>query len=172
MERRGFKGANRAKGVQGFIKRPVDVRFWEMVDKRGPEECWPWLGATRRGYGKFTHRDAQRMAHRVAWELANGGIPPKELDVCHRCDNPPCCNPAHLFLGTESDNLRDCVAKGRNVTQRGEEHPAHKLTEDQVRELRRRAANGEPVARLAKGLGIAQATARRIVLRRMWKHVG
>lgn len=94
--------------------RPVEGRFWPRLDQSGgPEACWPWTGSrTRTGYGKCSVDGRHVAAHRLAWQLTNGPIP-DGLHVLHRCDNPPCCNPGHLFLGTHTDNVRDMLAKGR-----------------------------------------------------------
>jgi hypothetical protein len=101
------------------MRKALAERFWEKVDKGGPEHpvlktrCWIWVACrTDEGYGRIIIRGWVAKAHRVAWELANGPIRAGLL-VCHRCDNPPCCNPAHLFEGTGLDNSRDMVAKGR-----------------------------------------------------------
>lgn len=98
---------------------PLEKRFSSKVDRSGgPAACWPWKGAwrTEKGYGRIL-KDRRKgralRAHRVAWELAHGPIP-LGLCVCHACDNPPCCNPAHLFLGTMLDNNRDRDAKDRH----------------------------------------------------------
>lgn len=92
------------------------TRFWSKVDRRGPEECWEWkCGRGDFGYGAFSIKHRNRGAHRVAWVLSNGPIP-RGMWVCHSCDNPPCCNPAHLFLGTHQDNEDDKTAKGRRPT--------------------------------------------------------
>ncbi len=90
-------------------------RFWSKVDKRGPSECWNWTASTMsQGYGCFQHHRTRRASSRWAWIFIHGEIADRCMYVCHRCDNPSCCNPAHLFLGTQGDNLRDAYAKGRH----------------------------------------------------------
>ena len=123
------------------------ARFWDKVDRRGPGDCWPWKAKTKYGpYGGDSICFGERMtAHRVAWILANGSMPPvpsgqKMWVVMHKCDNPPCCNPAHLQLGTFSDNNRDMYAKGRQGNRNlpvGSDHGMSKLTEEQVIEIRK-----------------------------------
>ncbi len=97
---------------------PLKERMDAAVDKSGGSDaCWAWTKGRnfrRGGYGKIKIRGKDRGAHRVAWELENGPIPEGML-VCHRCDNPPCCNPSHLFLGSHADNNHDRDAKGRHV---------------------------------------------------------
>lgn len=104
--------ANPSTTVKPERHRPAPVdRFWARVDKSG--ECWVWTGAALpAGYGRWKGAHRLVYAHRFSWELANGPIPDGML-VCHRCDNPPCVRPDHLFLGTPTDNIRDMNAKGR-----------------------------------------------------------
>jgi hypothetical protein len=109
------------KGVVGETPEQFSAAFWAKVDdSAGPDACWPWTGALFRpgprgygmNYGRIKRNRRTLHAHRVAWELAHG--PTGELFVLHKCDNPPCCNPAHLFLGTAADNMADKVRKGRH----------------------------------------------------------
>jgi hypothetical protein len=96
--------------------QPLVERFWARV-RKGPE-CWEFAGPTRKGYGQLGVGSGRHIsAHRISWELANGPIP-DGMQVLHTCDNPPCVNPAHLFLGTHQDNMDDMVAKGRGANAR------------------------------------------------------
>lgn len=97
-------------------KQPIHERFWARVDRSaGPDACWPWtLGRQAAGYGKCKRDGRTVLAHRLAYELVHGAVP-AGLIVRHRCDNPPCCNPAHLESGTPKDNTRDMDSRGRRV---------------------------------------------------------
>jgi hypothetical protein len=88
-------------------------RFWAKVDQRGPDECWPWLASTnQQGYGQINIDGRPHLSSRVALELTQGPLAPG-LSACHHCDNPPCCNPAHLYAGTKADNMNDYLERGR-----------------------------------------------------------
>lgn len=107
----GYRGGN--GGAQAIAER-----FWPKVNAGSPEECWLWNAARdSHGYGQLRITGGHLQAHRVSYELAIGQIPPG-LHVRHRCDNPPCVNPLHLEVGTQSDNMRDCVERGRHGSQR------------------------------------------------------
>jgi hypothetical protein len=97
-----------------------EVRFWAKIAKGGPADCWPWTACiNNKGYGFFGHPVGLFLAHRVAYAIANNGLP-QNACVCHHCDNPLCCNPAHLWLGTLADNNHDMARKGRAAT--GDRH--------------------------------------------------
>lgn len=179
---------------------PLEQRFWTNVQKS--DECWIWTGLTDNdGYGLVWGGPSvgqSLRAHRVAYEMTYGPIP-QGMVVCHRCDNPPCIRPDHLFLGTVADNNADAQSKGRLATgersglhthperrsfgdangsrrfperlRRGEAVTNSKLTEAQVVEIRARYANGESQTSIARAFGIAPTNVARIVKREGWKHV-
>lgn len=103
-----------------LLDEKAEKRFWKNVDRRGEDECWEWRRCcTEGGYGQFNLNKRMEIASRVAWTIANGLIP--ELFeglptfICHKCGNPKCCNPGHLFLGNPKINLKDSSIKGRQV---------------------------------------------------------
>jgi len=148
----------------------LSTRFWRKVDRRAREGCWPWLGyTTPRGYGRMW-AGRPRFAHRVSWELHHGPIPEGRL-VCHHCDNPPCCNPAHLFLGTFKDNSDDMDRKGRRNVLCGEQSPRAKLTAATVLAIRARRSAGEAADALATEYGITRHYLLSIVRGDRWRRI-
>lgn len=142
----------------------LEAEFWSRVDRSaGPGACWPWKGYSshQAGYGRLVWRRHLYHAHRLAHEVAHGPIPAR-LYVLHSCDNPPCCNPDHLSVGTNQDNLRDAAAKGRTARANA------LLTWDSVAEIRRRAASGETGQSLATAFGISKSAACRVINGTTW----
>ena len=171
--------------------KPVDaVPFlWQHVDRNGPVPshrpelgpCWVWTGRRlRRGYGMIAQGAGKYvLTHRLSYALAYGPIPDGLL-VCHHCDNPSCVNPPHLFAGTHADNMADMAAKGRRRDGprirrdgyvRGESHPAAKLTEPQVREIRALVDAGSSRHELAARFGVSRQMVRKIANRQAWTHL-
>lgn len=144
------------------------TRFWAKVDRRSLFDCWPWTGAKEGlGYGVVRRASGVFKAHRRAYELAVGPIP-DGLIVRHICDNPPCCNPSHLAIGTHADNVADKVSRGRQA--RGEGNGRAVLSIEDVRAIRDRAPS-ETVAALAREYRVDRRTITYIVQRVNWKHV-
>lgn len=157
----------------------VDKRFWSKVDIRGADECWPWLAAFRgaeekQRYGAFWLDGRHQPANRVALELS-GVVVPDEMCACHRCDFPPCCNPAHLFVGSGQENTADKVAKDRQVM--GARVHTSKLTAEDVLAIRSHRPEG--ARRLQAGIsqllvakyGISATHISDILAKRTWRSV-
>ncbi len=157
----------------GRGRLPNTIRtFWCRVNKNGPihpvlgTACWVWTGRRDRdGYGRFCIGRMTKAAHRVAWEDANGVIGP-DLGALHHCDNRGLCNPSHMFLGNNTVNHADCVAKKRHPA--GERHGRAKLTEDAVREIR---TSTESHRVLADRFGVSRSMVGQAKRGLFWKHV-
>lgn len=160
--------------------------FWRRVDSSENDRCWPWLGARKpTGYGFLSFQRKYWRAHRLAWFLTHGSIPAGQ-HVLHRCDNPPCCNPAHLWLGTHADNMRDRSAKGRQArkqpsliaaqkewaqSHRGERHFNAKLRDADIPFIRARIAAGERFTTIAADYPVSRFTIGLIARRRRYSHI-
>lgn len=163
--------------------------FWQRVDKSG--DCWLWTGAISNGtYGKTNFAGKQYGAHQLAWILTNGEIP-QGLFVCHKCDNPRCVNPDHLWLDTPKNNTHDMIRKARksNVrpapqrgdnhwsrkhpewVRRGVKHHKAKLTEEQVKLVRSKVAQGQTMLSVARDFNVHVSLVSLIVKRKIWTHV-
>ncbi len=151
-------------GLHGRALR-LSARFWPKVDWREANECWPWMGArNRNGYGRFglARGRSPALSHRIAWQLANEKEIPQGMFVCHRCDNPPCCNPAHLFLADHGGNMADMTRKGRSCI--GERNGRAKLTADEETEIRERyLKSGKSMKVVGLQFGVHASTVHRIV---------
>jgi hypothetical protein len=172
----------------------LPARFWVKVNPAGPMpehcleigQCWVWTGACNSdGYGQFKAASRMAGAHRHLYAALLAPLP-DGLHVCHRCDNPPCVRPGHLFTGTPADNAADRERKGRNnpprgerhgrythpeQTARGEGHGSAKLNTTKVLEIRRLASEGLTKAAIARQFGVSQALVGYIIRREIWAHV-
>jgi len=135
-------------------------KFWGNVQKTA-SGCWEWLGNKRNGYGRVGYKGKLHTCTRVAWEWVNGKIP-EGMFICHKCDNPPCINPEHLFLGNRTQNIRDCFAKGRNKSVLGTKNPNSKLTEENIRKILSCSLSSFEKERLASEFNVNKETIRRI----------
>lgn len=160
-----WKALNRLGVDTTAVRESPEVRFWRFVQKRGPDDCWTWAGATYDfGYGAFSVDGKPMAAHRFSYILHNGGIPEATPKVCHTCDNPACVNPAHLYAGTLKTNGRDMAERERSRTT--------KLTASQVDDIRRRyEAGGVTQDALATEYDTTQTNISEIVRRTHWKHL-
>lgn len=175
-------GWNRVMG-----ERNGEVRFWLGV-RSSKDGCWEWQRCrTPQGYGQVAVDRVRWIAHRYSWHLHFGPIP-RGLFVCHRCDNPPCVNPAHLFLGTHQDNMRDMAEKGRAARSKGRPHgpsgvrtnfhshvgtknPNGRLTEEAAKQIISRLATGELYTAIAADFPISHWAVAKIAQGRSWTHL-
>ena len=158
--------------IRRYRDMPIAERFWRRVKRGAQTECWEWQGGMfSDGYGAFTMDKRARKAHRVAWELENGPIP-HGLVICHRCDNPACVNPSHLFPGTWAENSHDRDTKGRTCRTPGSERWSSKLTEAIVLDIRARYIPRKvTLQQLADEYGVCMQLISQIVNRKIWTHI-
>jgi hypothetical protein len=163
-------------------KTPPEIRFWRKVQRGQPDQCWPWLGdKTSKGYGRFVpypkHRDENgvrpnpQMAHRLVLMYSGITIEPG-MEVCHRCDNPSCVNPDHLFVGSHADNMADMRSKGRAAQPKGELHGESKLTTKDVVAIRTMYRPGVVShLQLARLFGVSKRLIQMVIHREAWRHI-
>lgn len=154
----------------------VLARFWAKVDRRGPDDCWLWRGCRtgNNGYGQFRIGKRRFYAHLVAFHIRHGRWPLEGMEGLHRCNIPPCVNPAHIQEGTHLANMRQAANSGRTRAPVGEAH--HKVqrtgaTTALVRELRTLRSQGYTLGQLTRYSGLTKANVWDIVRGRTWKHV-
>lgn len=147
------------------LGKSLEQRFWEKVIRREDDACWGWTAAKANGgYGVLGNGNRLVRAHRLSYELHVGPIP-AGMEVCHRCDNPECTNPQHLFLGTHADNVQDMLQKRRDWA------GGRKLTREQVRDVYQRIHAGESAYHLADEFGVSRKTIQRIGRRETYRNV-
>lgn len=157
-------------------------RLWQRVDKNGPVpehvphlgRCWIWTGAQAAGYGVISIRGKRALVHRIVHALLIG--PVEGWDVLHHCDNPPCCNPEHLWHGTNCDNVQDMCKKGRHatgvvVTVVGEQNGRSKLTDADVIDIRKLASDGVPTTEISERYNMSYVQIYNIVNGTYWNHL-
>lgn len=154
-----------------MVKSNETERFWSHVDRT--TDCWNWTLSLNHGYGQFWFGGKRWIASRLAWTLTFGPIPFDQF-VCHRCDNPKCVRPEHLFLADQFANLLDMRAKKRGFSfpvRRGVFNNKTDMSDDDVREVRRRYASGEGYRPIARDYGVWHTTIASIVKRKTWRHI-
>lgn len=156
------------KSCHDLLTDSVKRRFWKYV-KKSPG-CWEWTGAKSEGYGAFGINYEMYRAHRVSYEIRFGKLV-NDLVVCHKCDNPACVRPGHLFLGTHQDNILDCINKGRRDTPSGERHHFSTFSSDEVLLMRDLRHHGVPVPILSGFFDAPSSTIRKVLLGISWKHL-
>ena len=150
------------------IAQDPERRFWNNVSFG--ENCWIWrLYKCKQGYGRFKVSANRRvLAHRYAWEIVFGTIPEK-LQICHKCDNPSCVRPTHLFMGTQKQNMKDMYDKGRNPSRKGENNPRAKLNEIFVATIRKDYETGDTTQiKLGNKYGVDNRTISAVILKKIW----
>lgn len=154
-----------------FETDDLGERLRRYAPPSAPDDCWVWTRALNKGYGMISIGNGKlRGAHIVAWELANDRKLPKGMVIRHRCDNPPCCNPAHLLLGTHGDNVQDRVERGPSF--KGEGNARAKLTDEDIASICEQYAAGVSQRPLADQFGVSQGLISMIVRGKGWTHVG
>jgi len=145
-------------------------RFHSKYKEKSLDECWEWIGSNpnQDGYGIFYYENTQDMAHRMSWMVTHNRILEAGEVVCHHCDNPICVNPKHLFVGTQTDNIKDMVQKGRQRSHKGELNNKSILNEKKVKEIKSRRRDGVTYKSLAKEFSVSEGCINHIINGRHW----
>lgn len=152
---------------------PPILRIAAKINRRGPDECWPWTGPlSPKGDGRprVSSGGKQWLASRLLYTIVHGPLP-RGLGICHHCDNPSCMNMRHWFVGTQRENVADMQRKGRRARIIGTRNPLAKMTDSLVAEMRARHAAGESMSALARWAGVSRITASMVIRRKSWSHV-
>lgn len=152
----------------------IDIyRFWSKVNILDDNQCWEWTAARSNGYGHFGtgKKFGTKVAHRIAYMISNNTSIPKDMDICHTCDNPPCCNPKHLFMGTAQENMSDMVAKGRSANNSGENNPNVKISKITAWKILILHDLGYSNLKIAKKVGLGESSVARTVNGQAWRSV-
>lgn len=163
--------------IKRWGTKTPEERFWTHVQKEGPvaprlgTRCWIWTANSLNGYGRLKVNGEMVWAHRMSWQFAHGEVP-AGMFVLHQCDNPPCVNPDHLFIGSKLDNARDRDAKCRRAAPIGVLNGRAKLTEDDVLKIRQRRSEGAKRKQLAQDFGVSLAAIKHVLGKSTWNHVG
>lgn len=153
-----------------MVKKFKPDKLWSKIDIGLENECWMWKGCqSTAGYGVIRINYILKYAHRLAWELHNEKSIPPKISVCHSCDNPPCCNPDHLFLGSQADNMRDAKNKGRMP--HGVLHHGTDLTEKDIRKIRYLGQTDIPHQEIGDYFSISRMSVNDIIHKRTWGHI-
>ena len=165
-----------------YLQKLEHKRFYEKVNIKSSNDCWEWKATkmSSNGYGVFRRsvslKNCQIGAHRMSWILEHKQEIPTNMCVCHHCDNPSCVNPAHLFLGTQKDNLEDMLSKNRqasweNIDRKGIKNNSAKLTEQEVLNIRKDFKNGKDKHQLAVEYNVTSANINLIITQKTWRHL-
>jgi hypothetical protein len=154
-----------------MIKKYIINRLLKKI-KKHKSGCWNWIGSKYpTGYGRFSYKKHKGYAHRMSYIVFKGKIK-KNFCVCHACDNKACINPDHLWLGTQKDNIIDCINKGRRaIYKTGENHKNHKLINKQIIEIKYKLKNNMPIYKIAKHYFVHINTIYAIKNNKTWKHI-
>lgn len=175
------KGLCNAHYIRKSRKKPMLEKSWHQLSAKErlnkfikvneENQCWIWTGGkNKKGYGSLSYNGKTTIAHRLSYELYIGQIP-NEMLICHHCDTPSCINPGHLFLGTNLDNSNDKFSKGRNKSSPGQRNGNSKLTDDQVRSIKKKLKNGVKVSDISKQYEVSETNISYIKKEKTWSHI-